>query len=191
MLISILSSSTLWQSHFNYFNASLSKKGLRIYTYLSPSYKKKGGYSRKSVLQVTYQYSVQFSSVAQLCLTFCDPHGLQHSRPPCPTTTPGVYPNSCPLSQWCHLTISTSAVPFSSYAQSFPESGSFHMSQFFVSGDQNTGVSASTSVLPMNTQNWPSLGWTGWISLQAKELSSVFSKITVQKQKFFLAQLYL
>ena len=92
------------------------------------------------------------------------PYGLQHARPPCLSPTPGVYPNSCPLSQWCHPTISSSVVPFSSCLQSFPASGSFQMSQFFASGDQSIGVSASTSVLPMNTQDWSPLGWTGWIS---------------------------
>ena len=98
------------------------------------------------------------------------PYELQHARPPCLTPTPGVYPNSCPLSQWCHPTISSSVVPFSC-PQSFPASGSFQMSRFFASGGQSIGVSASTSVLPMNTQDW-SLGWTGWISLQFKGLSS-------------------
>ena len=104
------------------------------------------------------------------------PHELQHTRPPCPWPTLGVYPNSCPLSQWCHLTISFSIVPFSSCLQSFPTSGSFQMSQLFASGGQNIGVSASTSVLPMNTQDWSPLGWTGWISLQSKGRSRVFSK---------------
>ena len=93
------------------------------------------------------------------------PHRLQHARPPCSSPTPGVYPNSCPLSQWCHPTISSSVVPFSSYLQSFSASGSFPMSQFFTSGGQVIGVSASTSVLLMNTQDWSPLGWTGWISL--------------------------
>ena len=105
----------------------------------------------------------------------------QHTRPLCPTPTPRVYPNSCALSQWYHLTISSSAVPFSSCLQSFPTSGSFQMSQIFASGSQNIGVSASTSVLPMNTQDWFALGWTAWISLQSKGLSRVFSNTTVQK----------
>ena len=103
------------------------------------------------------------------------PHGLQHARPPCPSPTPGVYPNSCPLCRWCHLTISSSVIPFSSHLQSFPASGSFPMSQFFASGGHSIGVSASTSVLPMNIQDWSPLGWTGWISLQPKGLSRVFS----------------
>ena len=106
--------------------------------------------------------SVQLSSVVSGSL---QPHGLQHTRPPCPSTTPRLYSNSCPLTQWCQLTISSSVVPFSSCLQSFPASGSFQMSQFFASVGQNIGVSASTSVLPMNTQEWSPLGWTGWISL--------------------------
>ena len=93
------------------------------------------------------------------------PHESQHTRPPCPSPIPGVYSNPCPLSQWCHPTISSSVVPFSSCPQSFPASGSFQMSPLFTLGGQRTGVSASASVLPMNTQDWPSLGWTGWIPL--------------------------
>ena len=137
-----------------------------------------------------YQFSsVQFSlSVVSNSLR---PHEPQHTRPPCPSPTPGVYPNSCPLSRWCHPTISSSVAPFSSRLQSFPGSGSFPMSQFFTLGDQSIGVSASTSVLPMNTQDWFPLGWTGWISLQSKRLSRVFSNTTVQKHQFFSAQLSL
>ena len=101
------------------------------------------------------------------------PHGLQHARPPCPSPTPRVYPNSCPLSRWCHPTISSSVVPFSSCPPSFPTSGYFQTSQFFASSGQNIGVSASTSILPMNTQDWSPLGWTGWISLQSKGLLSL------------------
>ena len=119
------------------------------------------------------------------------PHELQHARPPCPSSTPGVNPNSCPLSQWCHSTISSSVISFSSRLQSFPASGSFQMSQFFTSGGQSIGVSTSTSVLPMNTQHWSPLRWTGWISLQSKGLSKVFSNTTVQKHQFFGAQLSL
>ena len=118
-------------------------------------------------------------------------HGMQHARPPCPFPTPGVYSNSCPLNQWCHPTISSSVVPFSSCLQSFPASGSFPMSQFFTSVGQSTGVSASASILPMNTQGWSPLGWTGWISLQSKGLSRVFSNTTVQKHQFFGIQLSL
>ena len=99
------------------------------------------------------------------------PHGLQHSRPPCPSPTPGIYANSCPLSQWCHPTISSSVIPFSSRLQSFPASGAFQMSQLFTSGGQSIGVSASTSVLQMNIQDWFPLGWPGWISLQSKGLA--------------------
>ena len=113
-----------------------------------------------------------FSSVAQSCPTLW-PHEPQYTSHPCSSPTPGVYPNSCPLSQWCHPTISSSIVPYSSCPQSFPASGSFQMNQLFASGGQNTGVSASTSVLPMNTQEWSPLGWTGWISLQSKGLSCI------------------
>ena len=115
------------------------------------------------------------------------PHESQHARPPCLSPTPGVHPNSCPLTRWRHLTISSSVVPFSSCLQSFPTSGSFQMSQLFTSGGQSIGVSAS--VLPMNTQGWSPLGWTGWISLQSKRLPRVFSNTTVQKHQFFGAQL--
>ena len=133
--------------------------------------------------------SVQFShSVVSDSL---QPHGLQHTRPPCRSPTPWVYSNSCPLSQWCHPTISSSVVCFSSHVQSFPASGSFPMSQPLASGGQNIGVSASTSVLPVNIQYWFPLGWSGWISLQSKGLSSVFSNTTVQKHQFFSAQLSL
>ena len=126
--------------------------------------------------------SVQFShSVVSDSLWPC---GLQHARLLCPSPTPRVYPNSCPLSRWCHPTISSSVVPFSC-PQSFPALGSFPMSQLFASGGQSIGVSASTSVLPMNTQNWSPLGWTGGISLQSKGLSRVFPNITVQKHQFF------
>ena len=99
------------------------------------------------------------------------PHELQHTRPPCPLPTPGVYPNSCPSSRWCHPTISSPVIPFSSCPQSFPGSGSFSMSQLFTSGGQSIAVSASTLVLPMNTQDWSPLGWTSWISLQSNHSS--------------------
>ena len=119
------------------------------------------------------------------------PHEPQDARPRCPSPTPEVYPNSCPLNQWCHPTISSSVIPFSSCSQSFPASGSFQMSQLFTSGGQSIRVSASTSVLPVNIQDWSPLGWTGWISLQSKGLSRVFSNTTVQKHQFFSAQLSL
>ena len=117
------------------------------------------------------------------------PHEPQHTRPPCPSPTPGVYPNSCPLSRWCHPTISSSVVPFSYCLQSFPASEALPMSQFFASGGQSIGFSASTSVLPINTQDWPPLGWTCWVSLQSKGLSRVFSNTTIQKHQFFSTQL--
>ena len=138
---------------------------------------------------MVYFSSVQFScSVVSNSLWL---HELQDARPPCPPPTPGVYPNSCPLSRWCHPTISSSVFTFSSHPQSFPASGSFHMSQFFASGGRSIGVSASTSVLPMNTQDWFPLEWAGWISLQFKGLSRGFSNTTVQKHQFFGAQLSL
>ena len=119
------------------------------------------------------------------------PHEPQHARPPCPSPTPGVYPNSCPLSWWCHLTISFSVVPFSSCLQSFPTSGSFQMSQLFAPSGQSIGVSASTSVLPMNIKDKFPLGWTGRISLQSKGFSRVFSSTIVQKHQLFGAKLCL
>ena len=135
---------------------------------------------------ISESYSVQFShSVVSNSL---QPHKLQHTRPPCHPPTAGVYPNPCPLSQWCHPTISSAVVPFSSCPQSFPASGSFQMSQFFASGGQSIGVSASTSVLLKNTKDWSPLGWTGWISLQSKGLSRVTFNTTVQKHQFFSAQ---
>ena len=131
-------------------------------------------------------YFLHFSSVASNSLW---PHEPQHARPPCPSPTPRVYPNPCPSSRWCHPTTSSSVIPSSSCPQSFPASGSFPMSRFFASGGQSIGVSASTSALPMNTQDWSPLAWTGWISLQSKGLSRVFSNTTVQKHQFFGAQL--
>ena len=112
-------------------------------------------------------------------------HGLQHARPPCPSPTPRVYSDSCPLSQWCHPTISSSVLHYSSFLQSFPASQSLQMSLFFQSGGQSIGVSASASVLPMNIHEWSSLGWTGWISLQYKGLSRVFSNTAIQKHQFY------
>ena len=133
------------------------------------------------------QVSVQFShSVVSNSLR---PHESHHTRLPCPSQTPGVYSNSCPSSRWCHPAILSSIVPFSSCPQSLPASGSFSTSQFFTWGGQSIGVSASASVLPMNTQDWSPLGWTGWISLQPKGLSRVFSNTTVQKHQFFSTQL--
>ena len=133
-------------------------------------------------------FSTQFSSVAQACPTLWS-HEPQHTRVPVQPPTPGAHSNSCPLSRWCPPAISSSVIPFSSCPQSLPASGSFPMSQLFPWGGQSTGVSASASVLPMNTQDWSALGWTGWISLQSKGLSRVFSNTTVQKHQFFGAQL--
>ena len=130
---------------------------------------------------------IQFSSVQFSRSVVSDslwPHESQHARPPCPSPTPGVHPNSCRSSQWWHPATSSSVVPFSSFPQSLPASGSFPMNQLFAWGGQSTRVSASASVLPMNTQDWSPLGWTGWISLQSKGLSRVFSNTTVQKHQF-------
>ena len=122
--------------------------------------------------------SIQFShSVVSNSL---QPHEPQHARPPCPSPTSAVYSNSCPPSLWCHPTISSSVMPFSSCLQSFPASGTFPIIQHFTYGGQSIGVSASTAVLPMNTQDWSPLEWTGWISLKSKGLSRVFSNTTVQ-----------
>ena len=140
-----------------------------------------------SCVKDSITFSVQFS-----CSVVSDslwPHELQHSRLPNPSPTPRAYSNSCPSNWWCHPTISSFVVPFSSCLQSFPASGSFPMSQLFSSGGQSIGVSAPASVLPMNTQDWFPLGWTGWISLQSKGLLRVFSNTTVQKHQFFGAQL--
>ena len=131
-------------------------------------------------------YSVQSSSVVSDSLW---PHELQHARPPCPSPTPGVYPNSYPSSQWCHPTTSSSVIPFSSCPQSLPASGSFPMSQLFTRGGQSIGVSPSASVLPKKSQGWCPSEWTGCISLQSKGLSRVFANTTIQKRQFFGAQL--
>ena len=139
--------------------------------------------SQRSFSSIQFSHSVVSDSLW--------PHRLRNIKLPCPSPTPGDYSNSCPLSRWCHPTISSSVVPFSSCLHSFPTSGSFQMSQLFASGDQSNGVSASTSVLPMNTQDWTPLGWTDWISLHSKGLSRVFSNTTVQKHKFFSTQLSL
>ena len=142
-----------------------------------------GRFYTTEFISVQFSHSVTYDSWR--------PHELQHARPPCPSPTPRVHPNPCPLSRWCHPTVSSSVVPFSSRPQSFPASGSFPMSQLFTSGSQSIGVSASASVLPMNTQDWSLLGWIGWISLQSKGRSRVFSNTTVQKHQFFCAQLSL
>ena len=143
----------------------------------------------KTFIHLQIQFSsVQFSrSVVSYSLR---PQGLQHARPPCPSPIPRVYSNSRLLSRWCHPTILSSVIPFSSCPQYFPASGSFPVSQLFASCGQSIGVWASTSVLPMNIQDWSPLGWTGWISLQSKGLSGVFSSTTVQKHQFFGTQLF-
>ena len=136
----------------------------------------------------------QFSSVQFSRSVMSDslrPHELQHTKPPCPSPTPGVCSNSCPLSRWCHPTISSSVIPFSSCLKSFLASGFFPVSQFFTSGGQSIGVSASASVLPMNIQDWFLLGLTRWISLQSKGLSGVLSNTTIQKHQFFSTPLSL
>ena len=132
-------------------------------------------------------HSVQFS--CSVVTNSLHPHEWQHARPPCPSPSPGVHSDSRPSSQWCHPAISSSVVPFSFCPQSLPASESFQMSQLFTWGGQSIGVSASASVLPKNTQDWSPLGWTGWISLQSKGLSRVFSSTSVQKHQFFGAQL--
>ena len=133
--------------------------------------------------KVFLKNSVQFNrSVVSNSLR---PHESQHTRPPHPSPTPRVHPNPCPLRWWCHPAISSSVIPFSSCPQSLPASESFPMTQLFASGGQSIGVSASTSVFPMNTQDWFLLEWTGWISLQSKGLTRVFSSTTVQKHHFF------
>ena len=144
------------------------------------------------VLSLRPHSFIQFSSVQPLSYVglFVTPKP-QQTRPPCPSPTAGVYPNSCPSSWSFHLTTSSSVVPFSSCPQSFPASGSFQMSQLFASGGQSIGVSASTSFLPKNIQDWSALGWTSWISLQSKGLSRVFSNTTVQKHQFCSTQLSL
>ena len=133
-------------------------------------------------------HTTESQSVQSVVSDSLRPHELQHARPPCPSPTPRVYSNSCPSCQWCHPTISSSVIPFSSCLLSFPAPGSFQISQFFASGAQIIGVSASASVLPMHIQDWFSLRWTGWISLHSKGLSRVFSNTTVQKHQFFSTQ---
>ena len=145
-------------------------------------------------LWIQRTYNSEFSSVQFSRSVVSDslrPHGLQHTRPRCPSSTPRVHPNPCPLCWWCHPAISSKVIPFSSCPQSFPASESFQISQLSTSGGQSIWVSASTSVLPMNTEDWSPLGWTNWISLQSKGLSRVFSNNTVQKHQFFSAQLSL
>ena len=144
------------------------------------------------MLYVNNIWGVQFSSVQLLsCVWLFVTPWTAARQASCPSPIPGVHPNPCPSSQWCHPTTSSSVVPLLLLPQSFPTSGSFPMSQLFASGGQSIGISASKSVLPMNIEDWPPLGWTGWISLQSKGLSRVFSNTTVQKHQFFGAQLSL
>ena len=151
--------------------------------------------NREMQIKTTSHGSVLFSSVSQsIASNSLRPHGLQHTKPPCPSPTPGVYSNSCPSSRWCHPVISSSVIPFSSRLQSFPASGSFQMSQLFTSGGHSIGISALASVLPMNIPDWFPSGWTGWISLLFKELSRVFSSNSsnasiLQHLAFFIVQL--
>ena len=159
------------------------KNGTKIWRDIVPQKIQHGQWGHKKICSIL-RHSVQFShSVVSDSLR---PH---ESQPPWPSPTPRVHSNSRPLSQWCHPAISSSVVPFSSCHHSLRASGSFSMSQLFAWGGQSTGVSASASVLPMNTQEWSPLGWTGWISLQSKGLSRVFSNTTVQKHQFFSTQL--
>jgi len=195
--------STCWFIHDLNICLIFTSLQLQFYNFYSYSYASFRGDTFNLIKHIS-----SVSSVTQLCLTLCDPQGLQHARSPCPSPTCEVYSNSCRLCQWCHPTISTSAIPFFSCPQSCPASGSFiiiiifffyftilygsfQMSQFFASGGQSIGVSASTSVLPMNIQDWFLLGWTFWISLQSKGLSRILSDTTVQMHQFFGTQLFL
>ena len=179
----------LW---FHYYNQAMPYKKNSEICFLSPTVHPSFNpfflflCSSWAPFPASYQ-GVQFSSVQFSHSVVSDslqPHESQHARPPCPSPTPGVHSNSCPSSLWCHPAISSSVVLFSSCRQSLPASESFPMSQLFAWGGQSTGVSASASVLPMNTRNWSLLEWTGWICLQSKGLSRVFSNTTVQKHQF-------
>ena len=164
-------------------NKEKKKKGQKLYCKIMEESQEINPFSISCFSSVQFSHSVVSNSLRH--------HGLQHARLPCPLPSLGVYSNSCPLTWWCHPAISSSVVPFSSHPQSFPASGSFQMSQLFTSGGQSIGASASTSVLPMNTQEWSPLEWTGWITLRFKGLSRVFSNTTVPKHQFLSAQLSL
>ena len=164
------------QSNISQFNV------MRAMTGMCKPLEEHGDCFNSCSLSVQFTWSVLSDSL--------QPHGLQHASLPYPSPTPEACSNSCPSCWWCHPTILFPVIPVSCL-QSFPASGSFPMSQFFASGDQSIGVSASVSVLPVNTQDWSPLGWTGWISLQSKGLSRVFSNTTVQRHQFFGAQLSL
>ena len=166
--------------------------GCKVSTFLCVKWYDINSKCEKLRILVSLEILQVWSSVQFSCSVVSDSlrlHGLQHTKLPCPSPTPGVYSNSCPLSWWCHPTISSSVIPFSSCPQSLPASGSFPVSQFFASGGQSIGLSAL--VLPVNIQDWFPLGWTSWISLQSKGLSRVFSSTTIQKHQFFSAQLSL
>ena len=167
---------------------NLFTKQKKIHRFWKQSYSYQKGLNSKFGIKIPIHFSsVQFSrSVVSDSLR---PHESQHTRPPCPSPPPGVHPNSCASSRWCHPAISSSVVSFSSCPQSLPASGSFPISQLFASGGQSIGVSASASVLPMNTQDWSPSEWTGWISLQSKGLERVFSSTIDQKHQFFGTQL--
>ena len=178
-----LGSATVFLLHFDLFkkpsfldlNRHFSKEDIQV----------ANKYMKRQMLNIVI-CSVQFSR--SVMFDSLRPHESQHAGPPCPSPTPGVHSNSRPSSQWCHPAISSSVVPFSSCHQSLPASESFPMSQLFAWGGQSIGISALASVLPKNTQDWSPLEWTGWISLQSKGLSRVFSNTTIQKHQFFGAQ---
>ena len=181
--------SEIWGQHSGFWNWGRRNIASRNYLFQKQHYK---WFLRVALKKGKWQVfltisSVQFShSVVSNSLW---PHELQHARPPCPSPTPRVHSKSSPSSRWCHPAISSSVVPFSSCTQSLPASESFPMSQLFTWGGQSTGVSALASFLPKNIQDWSPSEWTGWISLQPKGLSRVFSNTTVQKHQFFGAQL--
>ena len=180
---------SVWLLEMCYLNFMVPLKPFTTYWELNPHARLKPSQHPVWDLNSLWLGLRQFSSVAQSCL-IRRPHGLQNIRLSCPSLIPRVCSNSCPSSQWCHPITSSSVIPFSSRLQSFPVSESFQMSQFFTSGGQSIGVSASASVLPMNIQDWFPLGWTGLI-LQSKGLSRVFSNTTVQKHQLFSVQLSL
>ena len=173
------------QLYFDLFCIKISSKILKLlfkgFCYENKQREGERGEEKNSISSVQFSCSVVSDSLW--------PHELQHTRPPCPSPTPEVHWDSCPLSRWCHPAISSSVIPFSSCPQLLPASESFPKSQLFTWGGQSTGVSALASFLPMNTQDWYPLEWTGWISLQSKGLSRVFSNTTVQKHQFFGTQL--
>ena len=190
----IAANSELWypRRKKNISNPSSVVQHLHLLRYAHIAGNGQFGISLKEKLLYRYKIlPIQCSSVVQSCPTLCNPMNCSTPGFPCLSPTPGVYSDSCLLSRWCHPTTSSSVIPFSSCLQSFPASGSFQMSQFYTSGGQSIGVSASASVLPMNIQDWFPWGWTGWISLQSKGLSRVFSSTTVQKHQFFSAILYI